>query len=121
MKQALSIVGMTLLTACGGRAHPQSPPPTRLPSVPAIALSLTTPGVPQGAQLMLATVLTNFGIPAEGIALLIAADTIPDLVGTMTNVTSDLVVGTVVAKHGVAETFEVENAVLEPDLVEAET
>ena len=41
MKQALSIVGMTLLTACGGRAHPQSPPPTRLPSVPAIALSLT--------------------------------------------------------------------------------
>jgi proton glutamate symport protein len=90
-------------------------------AVTAIVLSLTTPGVPQGAQLMLATVLTNFGIPAEGIALLIAADTIPDLVGTMTNVTSDLVVGTVVAKHGVAQVPVAEEAEVEPDLVEAET
>ena len=90
-------------------------------AVTAIALSLTTPGVPQGAQLMLATVLTNFGIPAEGIALLIAADTIPDLVGTMTNVTSDLVVGTVVAQHGVAQMPEAEETAAEPDLVEAET
>jgi Na+/H+-dicarboxylate symporter len=90
-------------------------------AVTAIALSLTTPGVPQGAQLMLATVLTNFGIPAEGIALLIAADTIPDLVGTMTNVTADLVVGTVVAKHGVAQSPDVEEVETEPALVEAET
>lgn len=64
----------------------------------AVALSFTTPGVPQGAQLMLAPVLVSYGIPAEGIALLIAADTIPDLFGTMANVTSDLVVGTVVGR-----------------------
>jgi Na+/H+-dicarboxylate symporter len=68
-----------------------------------VALSLTIPGVPQGAQLLLAPVLVTYGIPAEGVALLIAADTIPDLVGTMTNVTGDLVVGTVVARQGVAE------------------
>jgi proton glutamate symport protein len=67
----------------------------------AVALSLTTPGVPQGAQLLLAPVLVSYGIPAEGIALLIAVDTIPDLFGTMTNVTGDLVVGTVVARQGV--------------------
>lgn len=89
-------------------------------AVTAIVLSLTTPGVPQGAQLMLATVLTNFGIPAEGIALLIAADTIPDLFGTMTNVTSDLVVGTVVARHGVADPPHLV-AVDSEELVEAET
>jgi proton glutamate symport protein len=87
----------------------------------AIVLSLTTPGIPQGAQLMLATVLANFGIPAEGIALLIAADTIPDLVGTMTNVTSDLVVGTIVARHGLPETPTVDEEIEEPELVEAET
>jgi Na+/H+-dicarboxylate symporter len=36
------------------------------------------------------------------VALLIAVDTIPDLVGTMTNVTADLVVATIVARQGVA-------------------
>ena len=68
-----------------------------------VALSLTIPGVPQGAQLLLAPLLVNYGIPAEGVALLIASDTIPDLVGTMTNVTGDLVVGVVVARQGVAD------------------
>lgn len=67
------------------------------------ALSLTIPGVPQGAQLMLAPMLVTYGIPPEGIALLIAADTIPDLMGTMANVTADLavsaVVGAVVPAH----------------------
>ncbi|HMA23931.1 MAG TPA: cation:dicarboxylase symporter family transporter, partial [Gemmatimonadaceae bacterium] len=67
-------------------------------AVTAVALSLTIPGVPQGAQLLLAPLLVNFGIPAEGVALLIAVDTIPDLVGTMTNVTGDLVVAAVVAR-----------------------
>lgn len=62
----------------------------------AVALSLTIPGVPQGAQLLLAPLLVTYGIPAEGIALLIAADTIPDLMGTMANVTADLVVSAVV-------------------------
>jgi Na+/H+-dicarboxylate symporter len=69
----------------------------------AAALSLTLPGVPQSALLLLTPVLSSYGIPAEGIGLLLAADTIPDLMGTMTNVTGDLVVGTVVGGWGVAE------------------
>jgi proton glutamate symport protein len=72
-------------------------------AITAVALSLTIPGVPQGAQLLLAPLLVAYGIPAEGVALLIAADTIPDLVGTMTNVTGDLVVATITARLGVAE------------------
>lgn len=82
-------------------------------AVTAVALSLTIPGVPQGAQLLLAPLLVNFGIPAEGVALLIAVDTIPDLFGTMTNVTGDLVVAAVVARQGVAE--EVGEAASSPD------
>ena len=70
----------------------------------AVALSLTIPGVPQGAQLLLAPLLVTYGIPAEGVALLIAVDTIPDLFGTMTNVTADLAVATVVARKGIAGT-----------------
>jgi proton glutamate symport protein len=72
-------------------------------AITAVALSLTIPGVPQGAQLMLAPLLVIYGIPPEGVALLIAVDTIPDLFGTMTNVTGDLVVAAVVARAGVAE------------------
>lgn len=81
----------------------------------AVVLSFTTPGVPQGAQLMLAPILVSYGIPAEGIALLIAVDTIPDLFGTMANVTADLVAGTVVARHGIPA----EPAEPVPELIEA--
>ena len=67
--------------------------------VTSIGLGLVTPGVPQGAMLMLATIVTQFGIPPEGIALLIAADTIPDLVGTMCNVTGDLGAAVIVKRY----------------------
>jgi Na+/H+-dicarboxylate symporter len=69
----------------------------------AVALSLTIPAVPHGAQLLLAPLLVTYGIPVEGVGLLIAVDTIPDLFGTMTNVTGDMVVAAVVARRGVAE------------------
>jgi Na+/H+-dicarboxylate symporter len=73
--------------------------------VTSVVLSFTIPGVPQGSQLLLAPVLTSYGIPVEGIALLIAADTIPDLFGTMANVTADLVAATVVGRAGVADSM----------------
>ena len=72
-------------------------------AITAVVLSLTIPGVPQGAQLLLAPLLVTYGIPPEGVALLIAADTIPDLVGTMTNVTGDMVVATIAGRQAVAE------------------
>ena len=72
-------------------------------AVTAIALSFTIPAVPHGAQLALAPLLARYGIPAEGVALLIALDTIPDLLGTMTNVTGDMVVAALVSRAGVAE------------------
>jgi proton glutamate symport protein len=87
----------------------------------AIALSLTAPGIPQGAQLMLAPVLTSYGLPAEGIALLIAADTIPDLFGTVTNVTGDLVAGTVVGRHAIDEVVETADSSVGPELAEVES
>jgi Na+/H+-dicarboxylate symporter len=64
----------------------------------AIAASFSIPGVPQGSLLLLSGVLAGVGVPAEGVALLIAADTIPDIVGTMANVTADLVATVVVAR-----------------------
>ena len=69
----------------------------------AVVLSFTIPGVPQGTQLLLTPLLVGYGIPAEGVGLLIAVDTVPDLFATMTNVTGDFVVGAVVGRRDVAE------------------
>jgi Na+/H+-dicarboxylate symporter len=67
----------------------------------AMALSLSIPGVPQGALLLMVPLAATYGIPAEGVALLLAADTVPDLVATMGNVTGDLVAATVVGARSV--------------------
>jgi len=64
----------------------------------AIALSFATPGVPNGAFLLLAPVLASFGIPAAGVALLLAVDAIPDLFATMANVTGDFAAVAIVRK-----------------------
>jgi proton glutamate symport protein len=63
-----------------------------------VVLSFSIPGVPQGAWLLMAPVVASLSIPPEGVALLIAVDTIPDLFGTMTNVTGDMVATAVVAR-----------------------
>ena len=65
----------------------------------AALLSLTIPGVPQSAVLMLATLIPGFGVPAAGVALLIGADAVPDLFATMANVTGDLAAATIVARR----------------------
>ena len=72
----------------------------------AVALSFATPGVPNGAFLLLAPVLASLGLPAAGVGLLIAVDAIPDLFATTANVTADFaavaISRRVVAKEQVA-------------------
>ena len=65
---------------------------------PAIALSFATPGVPNGAFLLLAPLLANFGLPAAGVALLIAVDAIPDLFATVANVSGDFAAASIVRR-----------------------
>jgi proton glutamate symport protein len=64
----------------------------------AIALSFATPGVPNGAFLLLAPMLASLGIPAAGVALLIAVDAIPDLFATVGNVTGDFAAVSIVRR-----------------------
>ena len=62
-----------------------------------IMLSYSVPGIPSGSLFLLAPVLVSFGLPAEGVGILIAVDAIPDLFKTTMNVTSHM---TVVAALG---------------------
>jgi proton glutamate symport protein len=63
-----------------------------------MALSFATPGVPNGAFLLLAPLLASLGLPAAGVALLIAVDAIPDLFATASNVTGDFAAVSIVRR-----------------------
>jgi len=66
--------------------------------VGAIVLSFGVPGVPRGAPFMTLPLFLALGIPIEGIILLEAVKTIPDVFMTLTNVTADMSVATVLTR-----------------------
>jgi len=72
--QLLTVVGMATLAAVG------------------------TAGVPSAGIVMLASVLTQVGLPVEGIALILAVDRLLDMVRTVVNVSGDAAVTCLVAK-----------------------
>jgi proton glutamate symport protein len=70
-----------------------------------IAIGVTTlvttfsiPGIPGGSIIMMVPVLLSAGLPAEGVGILLGADTIPDMFRTVTNVTGDIVAAVIVAR-----------------------
>ena len=65
----------------------------------AVLLNAATPGIPSGGLLIQAPVYTMLGLPLEGIGLLIAIDTIPDMFKTAFNVTADLTVAVLLARY----------------------
>ena len=67
--------------------------------VTVLATSFTIPGIPAGAIITMTPVLSAAGVPAEGLALLIGVDTIPDMFRTMANVTGWLAAGSVLARR----------------------
>jgi len=64
----------------------------------AVLASIGTAGVPGVGLVMLTMVLTQVGLPVEGIALILGVDRLMDMIRTVVNVTGDAVVSTVVAK-----------------------
>ena len=59
--------------------------------------SIGTAGVPGVGLIMLAMVLSQVGLPTEGIALILGVDRILDMLRTVVNVTGDSTVSTIVA------------------------
>ncbi|MFV0385996.1 dicarboxylate/amino acid:cation symporter [Paracoccus sp. (in: a-proteobacteria)] len=64
----------------------------------AVLASIGTAGVPGVGLVMLTMVLTQVGLPIEGIALILGVDRLMDMIRTAVNITGDAVVTTVVAK-----------------------
>ena len=63
----------------------------------AVLASIGTAAVPGAGIIMLVIILEAVGVPAEGIALILGVDRILDMCRTVTNVTGDATVATVVA------------------------
>ena len=80
-----------------------------------VALSFATPGVPNGGFLLLAPVLASVGVPAAGVALLIAVDAIPDLFATVTNVSGDFAAAAIVRRWTARERATVLEGSLTPN------
>ena len=63
-----------------------------------VILSFSSPGIPSGNLLMVAPLYTSLGLPIEGIGILIALDVFPDIFKTVSNVTADMAVATILAR-----------------------
>ncbi len=63
-----------------------------------IMASIGTAGVPSVGLVVLAGVLSQVGLPEEGIALILGVDRLLDMTRTMVNITGDSMVTTIVAK-----------------------
>ena len=64
----------------------------------AILASIGTAGVPGVGLVMLTMVLTQVGLPIEGVAIILGVDRLMDMIRTAVNITGDAVVTTIVAK-----------------------
>jgi proton glutamate symport protein len=63
-------------------------------------LAFSVPGIPSASLFLLAPVLVDIGLPAEGVGILIAVDVIPDMFKTLANVTSHLTSAVLVTRGG---------------------
>lgn len=63
----------------------------------AVLASIGTAGVPGVGLVMLTMVLSQVGLPIEGIALILGVDRLMDMIRTAVNITGDAVVSTIVA------------------------
>jgi Na+/H+-dicarboxylate symporter len=87
-----SAIGTTVGALFIARLYGVSLEPMQLATMIPVAVAATvgSPGVPSGAVLMIAPVLLAAGVPAEGFAILLGVDTIPDMFRTTTNITANM-------------------------------
>ena len=84
------VVGALFIGTLYGISLPMSS--IALVAASSVVLSFSTPGIPSGGMLLQAPLYAAIGLPIEGIGIMIALDTIPDMFKTVLNVTADMAV-----------------------------
>ena len=67
-------------------------------AVTSVAMSFSVPGIPSGGLFIIAPAFLNAGLPIEGVGILIALDSIPDIFKTSVNVTAHMTATTLLAR-----------------------
>ena len=80
--------------------------------VTVVATTFAVPGIPGGSILAMVPVLRAADVPIDGIGILLAVDTIPDMFRTTANVTGTMAIAAVLAGRRDRETLEEATAVL---------
>lgn len=80
-------------------------PPLQLASVilAVVAATYAVPGIPGGSIIAMVPALTVAGLPIEGMGILLAVDTIPDMFRTTANVTGTMVLTAILPAEAVAD------------------
>jgi proton glutamate symport protein len=75
--------------------------PTQLASIAftSVLSSFTVPGIPGGSIIALVPVLASANLPIDGIGILLAVDTIPDMFRSAANATGSLTLAAALRKH----------------------
>jgi proton glutamate symport protein len=81
----------------------------------AIVVSMTAPGIPGGAIIVMAPMLASAGIPLEGMAMLLAVDTLPDMFRTTTTVSCWVGAASLLNPRGQSVAIEGATEVIHPD------
>ena len=64
-----------------------------------VVTTFSVPAIPGGSIIVMVPVLVAAGLPVEGVGVLLAVDTIPDMFRTTTNVTGHLTIATVLGRQ----------------------
>lgn len=76
---------------------------TTLMVVTSVLLTYSAPGIPSSALLVALPLYQQLGLPPEGLGLLVAADAVPDMFKTASNVTAHMAVAAVVTPARIDE------------------
>lgn len=79
-----------------------------------VVLNFSTPGIPSGGMLLQVPLYASIGLPVEGIGILIALDTLPDMFKTLLNVTADMMVAVMTVPRESAKPPAMANAEMAP-------
>ena len=71
--------------------------------ITATLISFSVPGIPSSSLFLFTPVAVGLGLPPEGVGILIALDTIPDMFKTTANVTSQLTAATILNRYEISE------------------
>ncbi len=97
------VVGALFIAKLYGITLPMSA--IALVAASSVVLSFSTPGIPSGGMLLQVPLYTAIGLPVEGIGIMIALDTLPDMFKTLLNVSADMLVAVMTTPRDEISTF----------------